>query len=120
MQNALLMAIVGFVLLIACSNVANLLLARAAVRRQEIAVRIALGTGMKIIDQALWWSKIAVDLLGVFGRLAVGLGSVGLYGIMAYSVNQRDAGRSVCAWLSRGRPGKCRVSSASARNDLGF
>ncbi len=46
-------------------------------------------TGSKVIEQALWWSKIAVDLLGVFGLLALGLASVGLYGIMAYSVNQR-------------------------------
>jgi predicted permease len=46
-------------------------------------------TGTKIIDQALWWSKIAVKMLGVFGFLALGLASVGLYGIMAYSVNQR-------------------------------
>jgi len=46
-------------------------------------------TGTKVIDQALWWSKIGVGLLGAFGLLAVGLASVGLYGIMAYSVNQR-------------------------------
>ena len=46
-------------------------------------------TGTKVIDQALWWSKIGVGLLGVFGFLALGLASVGLYGIMAYSVNQR-------------------------------
>jgi predicted permease len=46
-------------------------------------------TGPKVIEQALWWSKIAVELLGVFGLLALGLASVGLYGIMAYSVNQR-------------------------------
>ena len=46
-------------------------------------------TGTKVIDQALWWSEIAVSLLGVFGLLALGLASVGLYGIMAYSVNQR-------------------------------
>ena len=46
-------------------------------------------TGTKVIDQALWWSKIGVGLLGVFGVLALGLASVGLYGIMAYSVNQR-------------------------------
>ncbi len=46
-------------------------------------------TGTKVIDQALWGSKIGVGLLGVFGLLALGLASVGLYGIMAYSVNQR-------------------------------
>jgi predicted permease len=46
-------------------------------------------TGTKIIDQALWWSKVAVEMLAVFGLLALGLASVGLYGIMAYSVNQR-------------------------------
>lgn len=46
-------------------------------------------TGTKVIDQALWWSKIGVGLLGIFGFLALGLASVGLYGIMAYSVNQR-------------------------------
>lgn len=46
-------------------------------------------TGTKVIDQALWGSKIGVGLLGAFGLLALGLASVGLYGIMAYSVNQR-------------------------------
>jgi predicted permease len=46
-------------------------------------------TGTKVIDQALWGSKIGVGLLGVFGLLALGLASVGLYGMMAYSVNQR-------------------------------
>jgi predicted permease len=46
-------------------------------------------TGTKVIDQALWGAKIGVLLLGIFGLLALGLASVGLYGIMAYSVNQR-------------------------------
>lgn len=46
-------------------------------------------TGRKIIDQALFAAKIGVGLLSVFGLLALGLASVGLYGIMAYSVNRR-------------------------------
>lgn len=46
-------------------------------------------TGHKIIDQALWGANMGVGMLGVFGLLALGLACVGLYGIMAYSVNQR-------------------------------
>jgi putative ABC transport system permease protein len=46
-------------------------------------------TGTKVINQALWWAKIGVGMLGVFGLLGLGLASVGLYGIMAYSVSQR-------------------------------
>jgi len=43
-------------------------------------------TGTKVIDQALWGARIGVGLLGVFGLLALGLASVGLYGIMYLEV----------------------------------
>jgi ABC-type antimicrobial peptide transport system permease subunit len=43
----------------------------------------------EVIDQSLWMVKIAAGLLAVFGALAIALASVGLYGLVAYSVNER-------------------------------
>ena len=48
-----------------------------------------LRTGSEVIDGGLFQAKMAVGLLAAFGLLALGLASVGLYGILAYSVNRR-------------------------------
>ena len=71
-----LMGTIGIVLLIACANVANLLLVRTDGRRQELAIRAALGAGWGRIARELMTESLALGVLGGAAGLALAYGGL--------------------------------------------
>lgn len=90
----IVMALVGIVLLVACANTGNLVLARSAARRAEFAVRMALGAGrVRLIRQILVEGLVLAGLAGVCG---VALAYWATQALVAYA----SAGQRATRWIS--------------------